>query len=205
MLAVESEAPPRATRKNEHHRNLSDGGSGLRSFPIFRDVPVKDSPSNPTPDLTPTGEHEHDDAETVVGEEERVMSREVTSSPESTTEPPKMLSKEADIIPEEDEDITKRLTMSTTFRQELLNSIRLDTESRVGVEVAKLSDPHVDVIQLMGVNLPEICPHVDVKKKEVGVLEPWSSEGGYRGVIREGGGGGGGYIVVGTWIPQGVV
>lgn len=176
VVAVENEGPSRAVKKTEHHRNLSDGGSGLRSYPTVQDPVLP--PSNvrldltasmkgpPRPDLTLSGEH--DDADTVVGdgEEDRVVSRDVTASPESPVESKKQ-SKGTDIIPEEEEEFSKRLTMSTTFRQELLNSIRLDTESRVGVEVAKLSDPHVDVIQLLGVNLPLICPYIDVLKKEV--------------------------------------
>ena len=166
VAALENEAPSRVPRKPEHHRNLSDGGSGLRAFPIVpRDIAVREPPVIVRPDLT----GEHDDADTVVGEEEdKRASREVTSSPESTVDP-KRQPKDTGVIPEEDEEIMKRLTMSTTFRQELLNSIRLDSESHVGVEVAKLSDPNVDVIQLLGTNLPLICEHFDVKKKEVRV------------------------------------
>lgn len=178
VAALENEASSsRVPRKAEHHRNLSDGGSGLRAFPLVpRDIAAREPPpivKADLPDLPLTPSGEHDDADTVVGEEEdKRMSREVTSSPESTVIDPKGQSKDTGVIPEEDEEMAKRLTMSTTFRQELLNSIRLDSESHVGVEVAKLSDPNVDVIQLLGANLPLICEHFDAKK-EVRVWSPF--------------------------------
>ena len=57
--------------------------------------------------------------------------------------------------------------MSIVFRQELLNICQVKTDSRIGVEVAKLSDPNVDLVQLLGRCLPHIVPNVILAKREV--------------------------------------
>jgi len=57
--------------------------------------------------------------------------------------------------------------MSVTFRQELLNIFHLKTESRIGLEVAKLTDPNVDLVQLLGRCLPHIVPNVILAKRDV--------------------------------------
>lgn len=57
--------------------------------------------------------------------------------------------------------------MSVTFRQELLNIFHLKTDSRIGLEVSKLTDPNVDPVQLLGRCLPHIVPNVILAKREV--------------------------------------
>ncbi len=57
--------------------------------------------------------------------------------------------------------------MSLLFRQELLNVCQTKTDSRIGVEVAKLSDPDLDIVQLLGRCLPYIVPNVSLAKREV--------------------------------------
>jgi len=57
--------------------------------------------------------------------------------------------------------------MSATFRQELLNIFHLKTESRIVLEVAKLTDPNVDLVQLLGCCLPHIVPNVILAKRDV--------------------------------------
>ena len=57
--------------------------------------------------------------------------------------------------------------MSTAFRQELLATLPLKTDSRIGLEVAKLSDPDLNVIQLFGRCLPYVVPNVILAKREV--------------------------------------
>ena len=57
--------------------------------------------------------------------------------------------------------------MSVLFRQELLNLCQAKTDSRIGVEVAKLSDPDLDLVQLLGRCLPHIVPNVSLAKREV--------------------------------------
>lgn len=57
--------------------------------------------------------------------------------------------------------------MSVVFRQELLNTVHLKMDSRIGLEIAKLSDPQYDVVQLIGRCLPHIVPNVILAKREV--------------------------------------
>ncbi len=57
--------------------------------------------------------------------------------------------------------------MSLVFRQELLNVCQAKTDSRIGVEVTKLSDPDLDIVQLLGRSLPHIVPNVNLAKREV--------------------------------------
>ncbi len=57
--------------------------------------------------------------------------------------------------------------MSLQFRQELLNVCQAKTDSRIGVEVAKLSDPDLDIVQLLGRCLPHIVPNISLAKREV--------------------------------------
>ncbi len=57
--------------------------------------------------------------------------------------------------------------MSLAFRQELLSVIQIKTDSKVGLEVSKLSDPDLNVIELFGRCLPDIVPNVILAKREV--------------------------------------
>ena len=57
--------------------------------------------------------------------------------------------------------------MSVAFRQQLLDTLHLKTDSRIGLEVVKLSDPGVDVIQLLARCLPHVVPNVILAKREV--------------------------------------
>ena len=57
--------------------------------------------------------------------------------------------------------------MSVVFRQELLNTVHLKIDSRIGLEIAKLSDSHCDIVQLIGRCLPHIVPNVILAKREV--------------------------------------
>lgn len=68
---------------------------------------------------------------------------------------------------EEDGQGGQRYHMSVAFRQQLLNTIQVKTDSRIGVEVAKLSDPELDIVQLLGRCLPHIVPNVILAKREV--------------------------------------
>jgi hypothetical protein len=56
--------------------------------------------------------------------------------------------------------------MSTAFRQELLNTVHLKIDSRIGLEIAKLSDSQCDIVQLIGRCLPYIVPNVILAKRE---------------------------------------
>ena len=59
--------------------------------------------------------------------------------------------------------------MSVVFRQELLNTVHLKIHSRIGLEIAKLSDTKCDIVQLVGRCLPHIVPNVILAKREVSV------------------------------------
>lgn len=60
----------------------------------------------------------------------------------------------------------RKLQMSVLFRQELLSVSQVKTESRVGLEVAKLAEPNFDLVQLLGRSLPHIVPNVSLSKRE---------------------------------------
>ena len=57
--------------------------------------------------------------------------------------------------------------MSVAFRQELLNIVHLKIDSRIGLEIAKLSDSKQDIVELVGRCLPHIVPNVILAKREV--------------------------------------
>ena len=60
--------------------------------------------------------------------------------------------------------------MSLAFRQELLSVIQIKTDSKVGIEVSRLSDPELNVIDLFGRCLPDIVPNVILAEREVSCL-----------------------------------
>ena len=64
-------------------------------------------------------------------------------------------------------EVKRMHQMSVTFRQELLNIFHLKTDSRIGLEVSKLTDPNLDPVQLLGRCLPHIVPNVILAKREV--------------------------------------
>ena len=64
----------------------------------------------------------------------------------------------------------KKQQMSVTFRQELLAISQIKTDSRIGLEIAKLAEPNFDLVQLLGRSLPHIVPNVNLSKREVGVV-----------------------------------
>ena len=57
--------------------------------------------------------------------------------------------------------------MSVAFRHELLNTVHLKIDSRIGLEIARLSDSKYDIVQLIGRCLPHIVPNVILAKREV--------------------------------------
>ncbi len=57
--------------------------------------------------------------------------------------------------------------ISVSFRQELLNVSQVKTESRIGVEVTKLTESNFNLVQLLGRSLPHIVPIVPLTKREV--------------------------------------
>lgn len=61
--------------------------------------------------------------------------------------------------------------MSVRFRQELLSVSQVKTESRVGLEVAKLTESDFDLVQLLDRSLPHIVPTVPISKREVGMVK----------------------------------
>ena len=65
---------------------------------------------------------------------------------------------------------SKKQQMSVTFRQELLRVSQLKADSRIGLEVAKMTEPNFDLVQLLGRALPHIIPNVTLSKREVGVV-----------------------------------
>ena len=57
--------------------------------------------------------------------------------------------------------------MSVAFRKELLSVVQIKINSKVGMEVSRLSDPELDVIELFSRCLPDIVPYTLLDKREV--------------------------------------
>ena len=95
-------------------------------------------------------------------EESRGMRNESTSTlvEESVTR-----KKSQDNQPHSPLTIHKR--MSVSFRQALLSTAELKTDSRVGLEVAKLADPQLDAVKVFARCLPHVVPNVILAKREV--------------------------------------
>ena len=108
-----------------------------------------------TSDLTVS--EECDDTETVVGEGERREPRSRSST----------FQRDNTASPEQGQSHSHTYQTSVSFRRELLGMIRLDTESRVGVEIGRVSVPGADPVQLLARSLPHIYPHVHLSKREV--------------------------------------
>ena len=72
---------------------------------------------------------------------------------------------------EEDEGEEKEAVnarhMSVAFRQELLSTVHLKIDSRIGLEISRLSDSGCELVQLMARCLPHIVPNVILAKREV--------------------------------------
>ena len=66
------------------------------------------------------------------------------------------------------EDIDRN--MSVAFRQELLSVVQIKIDSKVGIEVSRLSDPELNIIELFGRCLPDIVPNVLLAKREVIIM-----------------------------------
>lgn len=68
----------------------------------------------------------------------------------------------------------RRMLMSVSFRQELLNICQLKTDPKLDGEVTKLASPGMDVVQVVGRSLPHIVPHMMHNKREVRyTCTPW--------------------------------
>jgi hypothetical protein len=65
------------------------------------------------------------------------------------------------------ESPSRRMLMSVSFRQELLNVCQLKTDPKLDGEVTKLASPGMDVVQMIGRSLPHIVPHMMHNKREV--------------------------------------
>ena len=90
------------------------------------------------------------------------LSREQLSASCSTLENEKQ-----DLERERSVESPRRMLMSVSFRQELLNVCQLKTDTKLDGEVAKLASPGMDVVQMMGRTLPHIVPHMMHNKREV--------------------------------------
>lgn len=109
-------------------------------------------------DLEGEQEQQEDEISKVEGE----LSREQLSASCSTLENEKQDSER-----ERSVESPRRMLMSVSFRQELLNVCQLKTDPKLDGEVAKLASPGMDVVQMMGKSLPHIVPHMMHNKREV--------------------------------------
>ena len=114
-----------------------------------------------------------DDVETVVDEGEKLKDWEEREHDNVLTREQSISSTTLQNDKQEEEEegekgeVKRVHQMSVTFRQELLNIFQLKTDSRIGLEVSKLTDPDVDPVQLLGRCLPHIVPNVILAKREV--------------------------------------
>ena len=114
-----------------------------------------------------------DDVETVVDEGEKMKDWEEREQDNVLTREQSISSTTLQNDKQEEEEegekgeVKRVHQMSVTFRQELLNIFQLKTDSRIGLEVSKLTDPDVDPVQLLGRCLPHIVPNVILAKREV--------------------------------------
>ena len=95
-------------------------------------------------------------------EEEERSSHEQGDDSSSTLCPPKHTDS-----PDEGEPRMRFRHMSLSFRQALLSLTELKSDTRIGLEVAKLADPQLDVVQVFGRCLPHVVPNVILAKREV--------------------------------------
>ena len=177
--AVKQEADAR--RKSDPSANSASTPSKELSHSMTSSASVISAKS----DVTLSAE---DDAETLVNEDaeksrqtEAVEDWELrrrgdTLTPRERSESSTTLQKEDEDleVDEEEEDEVEEgvkeeggYRMSVAFRQKLLDIIHLKTDSRIGLEVVKLADPGVDIVQLLGRCLPHVIPNVILAKREV--------------------------------------
>ena len=107
-------------------------------------------------------EGEQEQQEGAVNKVEGALEREQLSASCSTLENEKQEGER-----EESVESQRRMVMSVSFRQELLNVCQLKTDPKLDGEVAKLASPSLDVIQMLGRSLPHIMPHMMHNKREV--------------------------------------
>ena len=108
-------------------------------------------------DLDLEGDQESESAKV-----EGSVEREQLSASCSTLENEKQeLDRESSVEP------PRKQVISVSFRQELLNVCQLKTDPKVDGEVAKLANPSIDVVQMLGRTLPHIVPHMIHNKREV--------------------------------------
>lgn len=69
--------------------------------------------------------------------------------------------------PDQPMHVTGMRSMSLKFREALLSTLTLTSNSRIGLEVAKLADPHLDPVQVFARCLPHVVPNVILAKREV--------------------------------------
>ena len=119
-----------------------------------------------------------DDAETVIDENEQKHQLRKEETPQTDEEWDRRHSKDRSMSSstiqndktdgELEVSLEHKNHMSVAFRQELLSISQLKTDSRIGLEVSKLSDPDLDMVQLLGRCLPHIVTSVNLAKREVG-------------------------------------
>ena len=104
-------------------------------------------------------------------EEEEISKIEGESSREQLTASCSTLENEKPDLEERERSVEspppRRMLMSVSFRQELLNVCQLKTDPKLDGEVTKLASPGMDVVQVIGRSLPHIVPHMMHNKREV--------------------------------------
>ena len=104
------------------------------------------------------------DTQRIMGKSENVSTLKSPESP-AAIKKPWIISEEEEGQGAWTDDIHR--SMSVAFRQELLSILQVKTDSKVGLEVSRLSDPELDVIELFGRCLPDIASNVILAKREV--------------------------------------
>lgn len=156
------------SKVNEQTSSESDGVSDEKRRSTISSTSIISTQS----DVTLSAD---DDVETVVDEGEKMKDWEEKEQGNVLTREQSISSTTLQNDKQEEEEegegergeVKRMHQMSVTFRQELLNIFHLKTDSRIGLEVSKLTDPNLDPVQLLGRCLPHIVPNVILAKREV--------------------------------------
>ena len=144
---------------DERRRESQEAQANLKRRELSTSVTSSTSVISTRSDVTISDDTVIDEADT---KEEGRVQRERSETSETITQ-------EGALAMEGEDKTTHLRQMSVVFRQELLNSIQIKTDSRIGMEVVKLANPDMDMVQLLGRSLPHIVPNVILAKREVSV------------------------------------
>ena len=146
---------------------MSDGSPILskKSSLVFENQPeTPDSVSNVmdsiNTDMTDVNDLREEEQEEVLNEERKDV----------RIEKPNLSVSDSTIVDSKSPDVVfsdVKRHMSVEFRRELLSNISLKTDSKIGLEISRLADPDLNIVELLGRCLPDVVKNVILAKREV--------------------------------------